>query len=231
MHIIDRILTTVRSMDFRRLFTENWGIKLFSLLLTISLWFFVTSKGKMELSLTAPLELRNVPKGMAVVGDLPRDLEVRVHGQERLLRDITTGKKVTADVDLSFTRAGENIIRISPEDIKRPAGVTVTRITPYDIRVRLEQVEQRTFEIKPRLRGAPKPGYRVRSVVVTPPRITVEGPRSAVESILSMHTMPIDISDMASTMTFEPKIDYQGKPVKILEKGISIRIVIERKGR
>lgn len=229
--LLDRILAAAAAIDYRRLFVENWGIKLFSLLLTISLWFFVTSKGKMELSLTAPLELRNIPKGMAVVGDVPGNLEVRIHGQERLLRDITAGKKVAAILDLSFARTGENILRISPEDIQRPTGVSVTRITPYDIKVRLEPVERRTMEVKPRLRGAPAAGYVVRSVVVTPQRITVEGPRSAMDSLFSMHTMPIDISDLTAPITVDPKIDYQGKPVKVLEKGISVKIVIERKGR
>ncbi|HAS54941.1 MAG: hypothetical protein A2X56_07735 [Nitrospirae bacterium GWC2_57_13] len=229
--LIDSILAAAASIDYRRIFAENWGIKLFSLLLTISLWFFVTSKGKMEMSLTAPLELRNIPKGMAVVGDVPGNLEVRVHGQERLLRDITAGKKVAAVLDLSFARTGENILRISPEDIQRPTGVSVTRITPYDVKVRLELVERRTVEVKPRLRGAPAVGYTVMSVIVNPPRITVEGPRSAMDSLFFMHTMPIDISGLTAPITVDPKIEYLGKPVKVLEKGISVRIVIERKGR
>ena len=33
-------------IDYRSLFLENWGIKLFSLGLAITLWFYVTSKGR-----------------------------------------------------------------------------------------------------------------------------------------------------------------------------------------
>jgi len=43
--------------------------------------------------------------------------------------------------------------------------------------------------------------------------------------------MPIDIEDVKETLTVEPKIDYQGQPVKLLEKNIVIRIIIERVNR
>ena len=80
---------------------ENWGIKLVSLGLSLTLWFYVTSKGKTEMTLTVPLELRNIPQNMAVVGNVAGSLEVRVQGQERVLRDITIVKKVVGIIDLS----------------------------------------------------------------------------------------------------------------------------------
>jgi hypothetical protein len=43
--------------------------------------------------------------------------------------------------------------------------------------------------------------------------------------------MPIDIEDKKETMTLEPKIDYQGQPMKLLDKNIMIRISIERVNR
>ena len=43
--------------------------------------------------------------------------------------------------------------------------------------------------------------------------------------------MPIDIQDAKENMTVEPKIDYQGQPVKLLEKNIAVRIIIERVNR
>src|SRR5512140_96396 len=103
-------------MDLRKILFENWGIKLLSLAMALSLWFYVTSKGKTEITLTVPLELRNVPQNMAVVGDVTGSLEVRVQGQERLLRDVTVGKRVFGVADLSVTTVGENLVRVSPDD-------------------------------------------------------------------------------------------------------------------
>ena len=109
-------------MDYRKILFENWGIKLISLGLALILWFNITSKGKMEIALTVPLELKNIPAGMAVVGDVPGYLEVRLEGPERLLRDISSDKEVSGSLDLSLAKGGENIVRVSPDDIKPALG-------------------------------------------------------------------------------------------------------------
>ena len=149
-------------MNLRNILLDNWGIKLVSLALSLTLWFYVTSKGKTEMTLTVPLELRNIPPDMAVVGDVAGSLEVRVQGQERVLRDITSWKKVVGIIDLSMTRVGENTVRISPDDIKRPAGVTVTHMSLSEIKVKLEPLVRKTFRLKPVLHGVPAAGYACR---------------------------------------------------------------------
>jgi YbbR domain-containing protein len=218
-------------MSLRHFLFDNWGIKLVSLALSLTLWFFVTSKGKTEMTLTVPIELRNIPQDMAVVGDVAGSLEVRMQGQERVLRDITIGKKVVGILDLSMTRAGENSVHISPDDIKRPAGVTVTHMSLSAVTVKLEPLVRKTFRLKPVLHGNPAAGYRLGKVSVTPHRLTVEGPFSALKTLENLQTMPIDIQDAHENITLEPKIDYQGRSVKLLEKNISVRIIIERVGK
>jgi len=215
----------------KRILLENWPIKLASLVLAVTLWFYVTSKGKSELSLTVPLELRNVPQGMAVVGDVPASIEVRLQGQERALRDISSSKRVLGFVDLSKALEGENRIHLSPDDIRRPAGVSVTYLSPMEILVRLERLLQRTFRLKAVLRGRPAPGYRVSGVTVTPSRITLEGPAGVIESFSRLETMPIDITDLRDQTTLTPRIDYQGKTVRVLEPEISVTILINKEHR
>ncbi len=218
-------------MNLQNILFDNWGIKLVSLALSLSLWFYVTSKGKTEMTLTVPLELRSIPQNMVVVGDVAGSLEVRLQGQERVLRDITTGKKVVGILDLSTTKVGENTVRISPDDIARPADVTVTHMSRSELKVKLEPLVRKTFRLKPVLHGAPAAGHRLAKIVVIPPRITVEGPENLMKALSQLQTMPIDIQDAKETVTVEPKIDYQGQPVKLLEKNIMIRITIVRANR
>jgi YbbR domain-containing protein len=215
-------------MDYRKLLFDNWSIKLVSLGLSLTLWFYVTSKGKTEMTLTVPLELRNIPQGMTVVGDVPGSLEMRVQGQERVLRDISIGKKVIGILDLSMTKVGENTVRISPDDIRRPSGVTVTYMSLSETKVRLEPLVRKTLRLKPILHGAPATGYRLTGITVTPPKITVEGPENVISTLVILQTMPIDVQDTMESVTVEPKIDYQGQSVKILDKSIVVRVNIER---
>jgi YbbR domain-containing protein len=215
-------------MDYRKIFFENWGIKLISLGLALILWFNITSKGKMEIALTVPLELKNIPTGMAIVGDVPGYLEVRLQGQERVLRDISTDKEVSGSLDLSLAREGENIVRISPDDITRPSGIAVTHLSPYEIKVMLEPILHKTVRLTPVLHGIPAPGYRVSSTAARPARIVIEGPAGVVNPLTTLRTMPIDIEGTTKNITVEPKLDYAGKPVKLLDKEVSVHIVIER---
>jgi YbbR domain-containing protein len=215
-------------MDIRRIFIENWPIKLASLVLAVTLWIYVTSKGKTEMSITAPLELRNIPQGMVVVGDVPGSLEVRLQGQERALRDIAAGKKVVGTVDLVRGKEGENIIHLSPDDIRKPAGVLVTHLNPFEIAVMLDRLDRKTIRLKPVLTGKPAPGYRVRDVSVNPLRVTLEGPAGVIGSFAVLQTLPIDVNGMHETTTVEPRIDFQGKPVKVLEEDIGVTITLQK---
>jgi YbbR domain-containing protein len=215
-------------MGYRKLLFDNWGIKLVSLGLSLTLWFYVTSKGKTEMTLTVPLELRNIPQGMTVVGDVAGSLEMRVQGQERVLRDISIGKKVIGILDLSMTKVGENTVRISPDDIRRPAGVTVTYMSLSEAKVKLEPLVRKILKLKPVLHGAPAAGYRLAGITVTPPKITVEGPESVISTLVILQTMPIDVQDTKESVTVEPKIDYQGQSVKIIDKSIIVRVNVER---
>ena len=216
-------------MNLRKLLFDNWGIKLLSLGLSLTLWFYVTSKGKTEITLTVPLELRNIPQNMAVVGDVAGSLEVRVQGQERALRDVASGKKVVGVLDLSMAKVGENTVRLSPDDIRRPSGVAVAYLSPSEVKVKLEPLVRKTLRLRPVLRGTPAAGYRVGKISTSPSRITVEGPASMMSRLDNLQTLPIDIQGARADVTVEPKIDYEGMQVKIIEKKISVRISLERK--
>ena len=215
-------------MDIRRIFLENWPIKLASLILAVTLWIYVTSKGKTEMSLTVPLELRNIPQDMAIVGDVPGTIEIRLQGQERALRDIAAGKKVAVTVDLGRGKEGENIIRLSADDIRRPSGALVTHLNPFEIAVKLDWLARKSLRLKPVLTGRPATGYRIRSVTVKPLSVTLEGPAAVIGSFTMLQTLPVDVSGMRENITVEPRIDYQGKPVKVLEQDISITITIQK---
>lgn len=215
-------------MNLRNLLFENWGLKLVSLALSLTLWFYVTSKGKTEMTLTVPLELRSIPQGMAVVGDVAASLEVRVQGQERVLRDILVGKKVFGVIDLSMTSVGENIVRLSADDIRRPSDVAVTHMSLSEVKVRLEPLVRSAFRLKPVIHGSPAGGYRIRKIAAIPPKITVEGPASVIQTLDSLQTMPIDIQGATDNVVIEPKIDSRGQPVRLLEKHVEVLITIER---
>lgn len=215
-------------MEIRKVLFDNWGIKLLSLGLALMLWFFVTSKGRTETTLLVPLELRNVPQNMAVVGDVVSSIEIRIQGPERVLRDITTGKRVFGILDLARAKVGENMIPVSPDDIRTPAGAAVTHMSLSEVKVRLEPLARKSIRLRPVLHGTPAAGYRIAKVTITPSKIIVEGPANVLGTLESLASLPIDVQGADAGLTVEPKVDYQGKSLKIIDTDIIARIAIER---
>jgi YbbR domain-containing protein len=215
-------------MDVRGIFTENWPIKLASLILAVTLWFYVTSRGKTEVTTVVPLALRNVPEDMVVVGDVPASLTVRVQGQERALRDAALAKRIVGNVDLARAKEGENLVHLSAEDIQTPSGVVVTSLEPYELSIRLDRLTQKVLRLRPLVTGRPAPGHRLGKVSVSPQNVTLEGPAGAVGSFASLQTMPHDITGMEETAVVRPRINFQGRPVKVLEQDVTLTITIQK---
>src|SRR5215831_11070144 len=85
--------------------THNWLTKLFSLALATMLWIAIAGQANSEIGMNIPLEYRNIPSRLEVVGDATDSVEVRLRGSSTLIREISA-KDVTATVDLSGVRPG-----------------------------------------------------------------------------------------------------------------------------
>ncbi len=116
------------------LLTRHWELKLLALAFSTVLWIFVMTSEKSELILSAPLELDRIPPGLEVVGERPESVDVQVHGLRGTLARLTPDQ-VKARLSLAGSKPGEVTLRILPEQITVPPGITVIRVNPSRVRV------------------------------------------------------------------------------------------------
>jgi hypothetical protein len=114
--------------------TQHWELKLLALGVSMVLWAFVMSSEKTDLLMSAPLELDNIPAGLEVKGDRPDSVDVQLHGLRASLARLGTDR-VKARLNLAGTTAGEVTVRVLPEQITVPPGVTVVRVNPSRVRL------------------------------------------------------------------------------------------------
>jgi hypothetical protein len=114
--------------------TQHWELKLLALGVSMVLWAFVVSSEKADLLMSAPLELDNIPAGLEVKGDRPDSVDVQLHGLRASLARLGTDR-VKARLNLAGTTAGEVTVRVLPEQITVPPGVTVVRVNPSRVRL------------------------------------------------------------------------------------------------
>jgi hypothetical protein len=124
--------------------TEHWGLKLVALCVASALWLFVMMAEKADLVLSAPIELHSIPPGLEV-GERPDNVDVQVNGLRGTLARLGSDS-VRARVSLAGVRAGEVTLRLQPEQIVVPPGVTVLRISPSRVRIVLAPSRQSRTE-------------------------------------------------------------------------------------
>jgi len=108
------------------------------LFLVCLLWVSVIGIRRGEVSFNVPIEYYSMPQNLLIVGEPPRDINVRLKGSQRLLSSIKPDQ-IRARVDLSNTRNGLNQIPLSEANINTGPGISVTNFYPRSIRLQLSQ--------------------------------------------------------------------------------------------
>src|SRR3990172_1352110 len=101
----------------KKLFTENLGLKISAVLISVFLWFFVTSRGQSEISFEVPLEFKNIPADIGIVNTSVKTVSVTVRGHERPMKNLKASD-VRVYVDLSKAKKGEEVFYVNKENIK-----------------------------------------------------------------------------------------------------------------
>jgi len=124
---------------------RHWELKLLAVGFSLALWLFVMTSEKSDLILSAPIEFDDMPSGLALTGERPDSVVVQLHGLRGSLARLAPDQ-VKARVSLAGAIPGEITLRLLPEQIAVPSGITVIRVNPSRIRVVLEAMRSSRAE-------------------------------------------------------------------------------------
>lgn len=211
----------------RRIFIEDWSLKLLSLAIAIVLWLLVTGQNE---PVTAHLNVQlNFirPQSLEISNDPPRTVDVMLTGSRTKLDDLTS-LDLVATVDLSEQRAGERVLRLADKaQIPLPQGVKVDGYQPSAIPVRLEPIVERQVVIEPRLEGKLVDGFEVYSVHPNKGSVTVRGPESRVLALEKVTTESIWLGGRKESFTAPSvAIDVADPKVDLVEPIVSVDVEI-----
>lgn len=186
----------------RKIFFEDWAIKLTALLITFGLWFGVTGLSTPSTTrVIVPLTL-NLSSNTEVMNTPQQDVEIVLTGDKRKLDQIKRNDLV-AMLDLRDTALGDRIVSLSPDNISisLPQGVTLFEVLPNRIPINLEAVEEKDVPVKVQISGVPPPGYEVYLSSTVPLKIRVRAPASFIRKLDFVDTDPIDIKNRTADFT------------------------------
>lgn len=208
---------------------ENLGLKLFSLLFALVLWFFVSGQSMTytEISYKLPLEFKNIPSNLKITNDFQDQIEIRMNGPSALLNSVRK-EQLKYTIDLGDITPGESVFSINPSNIPLLRGLKITKISPSKIAIVLEAVIKKVVPIKVSMLGEPPEGYKVIKTVINPSSVELEGAQSEINAIQFLPTVDIDIKGAVSTIQKELDVVFKdiSHSVILSKKNISVTIEI-----
>jgi YbbR domain-containing protein len=210
----------------RHILFDNIEIKVFSLVFALILWLHVSTRGTSEVNFMVPLELRDIPDQMAVVGNVPGLVDIRVQTRETFLQRLTS-KDFSVYISLAGAKPGEATYNLTPSNVRAPGSVTIESVSPAEVRLRLEKLMQRTLPVRAELTGRPFKGYRLQKVETNPSTVMVEGPESLVRRLEYVQTAKIDISGISGNIErMTPLISPGEGAVKLYDDNVQVVITV-----
>ena len=206
--------------------TENWFLKLLSLIFALILWFFVMGEQKQEVPYAVPLVLKNVPPGMMVASEVPGRVDVRISGPRTLMMNLRPADMSIA-VDLKDLQPGLTSFKRLEEGFNLPSARKVTRVSPSYVDVKLERIREKVVPVQVMLSGTPANGAVVEAVVAVPPRVTVEGAESEIKNVAEVVTEPVDLTGIRESFKVMVPIDYRGRYTSLKEiQSTEVRVTL-----
>jgi YbbR domain-containing protein len=212
----------------RRVFVEDWGLKLIALAISLALWMAVTGQNT-PVTIRPTVQLNFIrPSGLDISNDPPKNVEVLLTGSRAKLEGISS-LDLVAKLDLSDMRAGEKLVRLSRSTVNMdlPDGVTIDSFNPGTIPVKLEPRIQQQVNVDVRLEGQPAKGFEVYGVHPASATVTLIGPASHVNALQKVATESISVEGKNASFTIsDVALDVPDHKVDLPDSDIDVTIEI-----
>ena len=123
----------------REVIFEDLGLKITAFILAVLLWAYLAGQRRMTRDIYIPLQLKNIPAGTLLVGEIESSVKVTAKGSPGVMMSLTADDFI-AEVDLSRAgREGEFIV--NPRVRPTSEAVQLVTFSPLEVTIRLEAVE------------------------------------------------------------------------------------------
>lgn len=205
--------------------TDNWGLKLLSVLVAVLLWLATVGEPEIVTAQSAPIQYRNTPPNLEISSELTDTALIEMRGSSERL-SVPTNAVVILDLG-GNPRPGERTFSILAEHVKLPPGISFLRAVPSQIRLRLEYRVSREVPVVVRYSSPAPDGYRIGRQEVSPAVVRIVGPESRVNPIDKVQTDPIDLVPRDELQTFRVH-PYVGDPqVRIERSDLMIQVKVD----
>lgn len=209
---------------------QNIGLKVLSLILAILVWMQMQLLSEHRTIVKFQVNLENLPEEVTLA-DLPEKIPFHISGRGYdILRLLTASPRI--EINAANIRPGANKLSLDDYTIKNvPEDISIAVLGPAlegNLAVQTDVVQQKSFTVLPRFADeATRKLFNELRFIMRPERVSVTGPRTEVNKLKSIYTLPIS-SGMLSGDTFEIQAVSPDPSINILDNRISFSRVREQ---
>lgn len=179
----------------RKVFLEDWTMKLVALIITLGLWLGITG-----LRTTAVTTFSKIPLSIRVASEVEvtnspvTEVVIKLSGDKTKINQINRDN-LTVSIDLTDIQPGDRLVPINPDNvgIELPAGVKLDSVSPSKIPVRIEKTIERDVPVNVATEGDPASGFEVYASTAQPATVRVSGPESFIKPLDSVTTEKVSL--------------------------------------
>jgi YbbR domain-containing protein len=213
----------------RALLFEDWTLKVMALLITLGLWYAVTTQRAPAMMRLRAVQLDFIlPDNVEIGNDTADEVDVTLEGSQGKLAELNA-RNLVARADVTDLKPGDRVARLTDKNVAMdlPEGVRIVEITPHSFTLHLEPVVEREVPVEARFEGEPPEGFKRGAVQVTPPRVRVRGPESHVRAVERAFTETISLAGQRETLTLpQVAVDFPDHKVAPLDPSVAVRVEI-----
>lgn len=218
----------------RKLFLEDWGLKLLALAITVVLWLAVTGQNKPVTLRVSGVQLNYLrPEGLEISNEAPATVDVILTGSKDKL-DRIGPRDLVATVDLSDHKAGERVVKLSLDRVKMDLqqDVKIQAFYPATIPIRLEPIIETSMDVEVKFEGKLPEGYEVVSVSVSPARVRLRGPADRINALHKATTETVWLDGKKESFNLSHvEINLADPRIDLLDPAVDIRVEVAEKKR
>jgi len=180
---------------------KNLNIIIIALVFSAILWISITLSDEFYSTINLPVRVIDAPAGYTVATDLPKNISVKIKGIGWRLTGISLGSESYFNVS-ARNDSGMVLSNLYANIINNPwlsSDLSVIDISPDTVSFVIEKITSRKLPVIPDLKLDFKTGYGLSTkFTLTPDSVNVSGPKSLINSLESLKTQSVKLSQLDS---------------------------------
>jgi hypothetical protein len=204
-------------------------LKILSLCLGVFLWYFVVGEDQVDINISVPIEVLNLPANLVISNQYKTDIEVAVRGPRSIIQELRQAN-ISRPLDLSKAVPGSMSIKNEADSIPFPNGISVLRLQPSNTTLFIDRLIQKNLPIHPVVEGEPLAGFELQAIKLQPETLPVSGPKKILDSQLALRTYVINLDGLAHSTTLQVQLNLSPEMLNLIgDTFVSVKIAVKEK--